>query len=141
MLPRRNYGKRFDGVMACVRDAALRRWTVEEFSDQLGKVEADLPKDSKRRYIGCRDLIFKPAPERHGAAPAWRDDGSMPAEHSHACAIRGRVRFGAPVDPERHYNCVPSHRRMPREFRSCHGQVVARPRHSHVNIGLNDSVR
>ena len=144
LLPKHNYGKYFGGVMACVRDAAKRRLSEVEFRERIRQVAGKLPKDSKRRYIGRKDLVFEPAKAQHGRAPLWGDDEETPGEHVDSCVIRGRVRFGVPFDPKVHYDCkLPNPRRNPqaRRFISCHGQKTLEPKRRHANIAPNDNVR
>ena len=145
LLPKANYGKRFGDIVACVRDAAKHRRSAAQFSEHIRRVAESLPRDSKRRFVGRKSLVFVPAKAKHGQPPLWEDGGSVPGGHRDSCVIRGRVRFGVPFDPKTHYDCkLPKPKSNPwaRCFRSCHGQetTLANSRR-HANIAPNDNVR
>ena len=141
LLPRMNFGRDFDKVFECVRQAMFSKEGKQEFEKRLRRTSRSLHtvRAGKREYFkGQNGLVFKSpakAGARHGLAPLW---GS--ADHEASCVIRGRVRFGALYDPKFHYDCaIPREGR--RSFPNCHG-VKALPRgRSHVNIAPNDNIR
>lgn len=142
LLPRRNYGGRFDDVMACVHEAARHCWRAVDFDERVRQVAKTLPKDSKQRFVGRRSLVFKPARAQHGLPPPWDEDSGSPSGHQASCVIRGRIRFGVAFDPRIHYDCpLPRHNRTTRRFPSCHGSCTLDSGRRHANIAPNDNVR
>ena len=137
LLPCKNFGHDFHSVLSSVESAGAEGDTVDQFRRRLASVAERLPKRD-RYFEGNRSIVFRVPPKagpRHGLAPVW-DSG----EHKDSCVIRGRVRFGAPYDPNFHYDCtLPSH--ASRQFESCHGNHVTLRGREHANIAPNDNVR
>ena len=137
LLPRNNFGHDFNPVISAVQTAEAKSHTVNQFRQQLRNVAEGIPKRDGY-FEGNRGMVFRVPPKagpRHGFAPAW-DSGN----HADTCVIRGRVRFGAPYDPNFHYDCtLPSY--ASRQFESCHGNRVTLRGRNHANISPNDNVR
>ncbi len=58
LLPEGNFGRRFRDVTECVREASATRLAAEDFRLRLREVAERLPKDSKRKFVGQRSLVF-----------------------------------------------------------------------------------
>ena len=136
LLPCKNFGHTFYSILSSVQNAGAEGHTVDQFRRRLASVAEGLRKRDGY-FEGNRGMVFRVPNrvDRHGLAPAW-DSG----DHPESCVIRGRVRFGAPYDPNFHYDCpLPS--QASRQFESCHGNHVTLRRRKHANIAPNDNVR
>ncbi len=138
LLPRANYGATFDPVPECVQGAVLGGRGGAGLLEALRQLDRRLEKNSNGHFKGKGGLVFEApakAGARHGMAPDWDARG-----HQDRCVIRGHLRFGAPFEPNFHYDCKLRAGR-PREFVSCHGTTTLKRGRAHVNIAPNDNIR
>lgn len=97
-----------------------------------------LKKDAGHRpyFVDERGLRFKsPGKDRHG----WNRGGNF--GHRPECHINSRVRLGAPLRANFHYDCDHERRKMDTTYPNCHGMLHTPTKHTHVNIAPNDAIR
>ena len=138
LLPRRNFGVEFEPIAQCVRRAAHDRLPPDQFRTRLRQLVHRLDQTTEGHFRGTANLALRAPPKarlRHGLSPTW-----TAARHRTSCIVRGHIRFGAPFDPQFHYDCdIPAGHS--RDFPSCHRRRSL-PRHRlHANIAPNDNVR
>ena len=138
LLPRQNFGVDFERVAQCVHRAARERITPDQFRRRLRELVRRLDKTAQGHFRGAANLVFRAPPKarlRHGLSPTW-----AAARHRASCVLRGHVRFGAPFDPQFHYDCdIPA--AHARNFPSCHDRHLVPQTQPHANIAPNDNVR
>lgn len=138
LLPRRNYGDDFEHIGRCVRRAAHDRLSPDQFRTRLRQLVHRLDKTTQGHFRGTANLVLRAPPKarlRHGVSPTW-----TAARHRTSCIVRGHIRFGAPFDPQFHYDCdIPTGH--PRDFPSCHSRRSLPRQRLHANIAPNDNVR
>lgn len=142
LLPVKNFGKGFHGILDAVREASSDIYEDKErFKTRIRKASESLPKrrhESRDFYSNRSGIVFKgqrKAGPRHGLAPDWSSQG-----HYLSCILRGRLRFGVSYDPKFHYDCsIPKN--MSRRFPNCHGETYITKNRKRVNIAPNDNIR
>ena len=138
LLPRRNFGDDFERIAQCVHRAAQDRLTPDQFRRRLRQLVQRLSKTTQGHFRGAANLILRAPPKarlRHGVSPTW-----AAVRHRKSCIVRGHIRFGAPFDPQFHYDCdIPTGH--PRDFPSCHSRRSLPRQRRHANIAPNDNVR
>lgn len=138
LLPRRNFGDGFERIARCVHRAAHQRLSPDQFKTRLRELVHRLDKTAQGHFRGAANLVYRAPPKarlRHGVSPTWTT-----TRHRMSCVVRGHIRFGAPFDPQFHYDCdIPAGH--PRDFPSCHSRCSLPRRRVHANIAPNDNVR
>lgn len=138
LLPRRNFGDDFERIAQCVHRAAHDRLSPDQFRRRLRHLVHRLDRTTQGHFRGTANLVLRAPPKarlRRGVSPTW-----TAVQHRTSCIVRGHIRFGAPFDPQFHYDCdIPAGH--PRDFPSCHSRRSLPRQRRHANIAPNDNVR